>query len=262
MSMGSGKCSGLLECRLPIELQPLKPTLLYQDKITMEKQFQDFLVNDTANVDPMRFVFNLLVAAALSWALAKIYRLKANTLSNRGGFAANFQLLTMTTTLVITVVKTSLALSLGLVGALSIVRFRAAIKEPEELNFLFICIAIGLGLGANQLLLTLLAFVILCASLILRGRFGGAVVSKTGNLHLRYSGDQGFKLDELLPVLEPHCSQLSLSRLDQAGNVSEACFHVVIDTPTSLEAIRVQLNQKFPGIGFTYLDSVPVFDEN
>ena len=51
------------------------------------------------------------------------------------------------------IVKTSLALSLGLVGALSIVRFRAAIKEPEELVYLFLIIAIGLGCGANQLII-------------------------------------------------------------------------------------------------------------
>ena len=47
--------------------------------------------------------------------------------------------------LIITVVKTSLALSLGLVGALSIVRFRSAIKDPEELLYLFFSIAIGIG---------------------------------------------------------------------------------------------------------------------
>jgi hypothetical protein len=52
------------------------------------------------------------------------------------------------------IVKSSLALSLGLVGALSIVRFRAAIKEPEELVYLFLVIAIGLGCGANQLIIT------------------------------------------------------------------------------------------------------------
>jgi Ca2+/Na+ antiporter len=49
------------------------------------------------------------------------------------------------------IVKSSLALSLGLVGALSIVRFRAAIKEPEELVYLFLVITAGLGCGAGQI---------------------------------------------------------------------------------------------------------------
>ena len=68
-------------------------------------------------------------------------------------FSKNFVVLGVTTTIVIMIVKSSLALSLGLVGALSIVRFRAAIKEPEELVYLFLIIAIGLGCGANQLVI-------------------------------------------------------------------------------------------------------------
>ena len=61
-----------------------------------------------------------------------------------------------------------MALSLGLVGALSIVRFRAAIKEPEELVYLFFIIAIGLANGANQFILSIIATVIIVAFLFLR----------------------------------------------------------------------------------------------
>ncbi len=70
--------------------------------------------------------------------------------------------------LIITIVKSSLALSLGLVGALSIVRFRSAIKEPEELAYLFLCIAIGLGLGASQTAITTLAFIVIMGVLMLK----------------------------------------------------------------------------------------------
>ena len=58
------------------------------------------------------------------------------------------------TFLVILIVKSSLALSLGLVGALSIVRFRTPIKEPEELIYLFLAIALGLGYGASPIIPT------------------------------------------------------------------------------------------------------------
>ena len=78
----------------------------------------------------------------------------SSSLSNRKEFSKNFVILAVTTCIVIMIVKSSLALSLGLVGALSIVRFRAAIKEPEELVYLFLIIAIGLGCGANQLIIT------------------------------------------------------------------------------------------------------------
>ena len=74
-------------------------------------------------------------------------------------------MISMITFLIITVVKSSLALSLGLVGALSIIRFRTPVKEPFELSYLFMSIAIGLGYGANQWLPT--SIVIIFSLLVL-----------------------------------------------------------------------------------------------
>ena len=67
-------------------------------------------------------------------------------------------MISLTTMFVIAVIKQSLALSLGLVGALSIIRFRTAIKDPEELANLFFAISIGIGLGANQVEITSISF--------------------------------------------------------------------------------------------------------
>ena len=72
------------------------------------------------------FVINLGLAALLAWVLSVVYARCGSSLSNRRMFGGNFVLLAMTTMLIISIVKSSLALSLGLVGALSIVRFRAA----------------------------------------------------------------------------------------------------------------------------------------
>lgn len=96
------------------------------------------------------FLLNLIVGLILSLLVAWYYEHYGQSLSNRRKFARLLPVLALTTALVISIVKSSLALSLGLVGALSIVRFRTAIKEPEELAFLFIAIAIGLGVGADQ----------------------------------------------------------------------------------------------------------------
>lgn len=93
---------------------------------------------------------NMLLGILLSSATMWFYTRFGKSLSNRARFAQTLPILTLITVLVISVVKSSLALSLGLVGALSIVRFRTAIKEPEELVFLFLAIGIGLGIGADQ----------------------------------------------------------------------------------------------------------------
>lgn len=92
----------------------------------------------------------LIAAGVLAFFIKLLYQRFSKSLSNRENFSSIFIPLTISTALVISVVKSSLALSLGLVGALSIVRFRAAIKDPEELVYLFFCIAIGLTLGADR----------------------------------------------------------------------------------------------------------------
>ncbi|MBW2179093.1 MAG: DUF4956 domain-containing protein [Deltaproteobacteria bacterium] len=92
----------------------------------------------------------LIGGGLLAFFVKLLYQRFSNSISNRENFSSIFIPLTISTALVISVVKSSLALSLGLVGALSIVRFRAAIKDPEELVYLFFCIAIGLTLGADR----------------------------------------------------------------------------------------------------------------
>ena len=113
----------------------------------------NFFINQNIQIDLQGFILSLLCAAILSFLVQLFYIRYSSTLSNRKEFAKIFVVLGVTTCIVIMIVKSSLALSLGLVGALSIVRFRAAIKEPEELVYLFLIIAIGLGCGANQLII-------------------------------------------------------------------------------------------------------------
>ena len=111
----------------------------------MDKNNLDFFLNENININLNNFTVNLLATVILCFVLRQLYIKFSSSLSNKDEFSKNFVILGITTCIVITIVKSSLALSLGLVGALSIVRFRAAIKEPEELVYLFLTITIGLG---------------------------------------------------------------------------------------------------------------------
>jgi len=130
------------------------------------------------------FILNLILAFVLSYILKVFYDRYGSTISNRKILSKNFMVLTITTMIVISIVKSSLALSLGLVGALSIVRFRAAIKEPEELTYLFLCIAIGLGLGANQIIITLIGFISVLIFIFLNNRILNLFSNNKENLEL------------------------------------------------------------------------------
>jgi hypothetical protein len=117
----------------------------------MDKVNLDFFLNKSIQIDLNGFVVSLICSVVLSLLIQIFYIKFSSTLSNRMNFSKNFVLLGATTCIIIVIVKNSLALSLGLVGALSIVRFRAAIKEPEELVYLFMVITVGLGCGAGQI---------------------------------------------------------------------------------------------------------------
>lgn len=160
-----------------------------------EKYIQDF--NDNIPLD--EFVLNILVVAVLVFLLRAFYIRFGTAISNRKRFANNFLPLALGTLLIIMIVKSSIALSLGLVGALSIVRYRAAIKDPEELTYLFITIGLGLAGGANQPILAIVAFALIILLLY---------------IHKLLTGKKGFKHEDRLFV-NIHTDTNDLEKINQ-----------------------------------------------
>ena len=116
--------------------------------------------------------------------------------------------------LVIVIVKSSLALSLGLVGALSIVRFRTPIKEPEDLVYLFIAIGIGLGYGSGQVMITtILSLIILLVVYIWLSKNKIENIL-TYNLVITWS-DKNIDFAELQQIINKYCANLKLVRLEK-----------------------------------------------
>ncbi len=192
------------------------------------KSLLNFFAAQNAEIDILWFVIHFLLTALLSFLLAKAYVKFGNTLSNRVMFGKNFMILSMTTMLIITIVKSSVALSLGLVGALSIIRFRAAIKEPEELSYLFFAIAIGLGMGSQQAVITLVAFAVIALILWLRNMTRSDKVIP--NLYLTIMGDISEGEDmmgSINQVLASQGSDFRLKRLDEKKDSFEFsyCIH-------------------------------------
>lgn len=219
------------------------------------QSFQEYLSTQSLQIEPVNFVINLLVAAVMAYILSLIYVRFGTSLSNRTQFARNFLLMTMTTMLIITIVKSSLALSLGLVGALSIVRFRAAIKEPEELSYLFLAIAVGLGMGADQRIITLMAFVIIGTLMTLRGLMRKS--KERTNLYLTIECDnpKAAPMDRIVETLKKTCAIVHLRRLDESPGRIEASFMVEYDGIEQLEKSRAAIRELDESIRLIYLDN-------
>lgn len=216
--------------------------------------FEQFLTTQSAQILMLEFVINLLLAGVLAYVLSLVYVRYGRSLSNRRSFSGNFVLIAMTTMVIITVVKSSLALSLGLVGALSIVRFRAAIKEPEELAYLFLNIAIGLGLGANQRAVTVIGFAVIVAVIWLR--HWKRQSEDPRNLHLTVSseGAKDISLESVVEILQKHATAVELKRFDGVNGVFESAFDVAIRDINKLSDTKNDLQRLGDDVRVTFID--------
>ena len=200
---------------------------------------------------------NLALSVVLTSVLAWHYVKFGRTLANRRAFARNFLMIGFATVLVISVVKSSLALSLGLVGALSIVRFRTPIKEPEELAYLFFTIAIGLGLGADQRWPTVLATVFVLLVLTARGywKSEGRPANLFLDVEVPTDPDGGPDFATIASHVGPHVRSLDLRRLDVRDGVRLATFYVDCQDDAAVLRVVETLREKLPaGASVSFVD--------
>lgn len=115
-------------------------------------------------------IFDMLIAMILAFAIGMfiflVYKKTYQGVMYSSSFGVTLVALTMITTLVILAVTSNVVLSLGMVGALSIVRFRTAIKEPLDIAFLFWSIAVGIVLAAGIIPLAVFGSIIIGVILI------------------------------------------------------------------------------------------------
>ncbi|WP_136468218.1 DUF4956 domain-containing protein [Flagellimonas onchidii] len=207
----------------------------------------------TDNISILDFLINLMLTLLSAYLLSLIYARFGASLSNRNKLAQTIILLSLTTMIIITIVKSSLALSLGLVGALSIVRFRTAVKEPEELAYFFIAISIGLGFGADQKEVTLIGIVFVFLFIILTRKMNRDNSSQQ-NLILTLTNAKA-KIDEtiILNTLKEYCSEINLKRIDESGEISELALNVQYNSIEDLVKSKDALS-KLGNIDFSFIE--------
>jgi uncharacterized membrane protein YhiD involved in acid resistance len=226
----------------------------------MNRQTLGLFLGEAGDVTVLGFFVNIVLAAICAGILAKVYVRFGRSLSNRPAFAHNFLLIVVTTFLVISIVKSSLALSLGLIGALSIVRFRAAIKEPEELTYLFLAIAIGLGFGANQRVITLGAFVAILILLVVRQRLHPfeQIWEQGSYLNVRSNSQGSVTVNQMIDILERTAESFKIKRVDSDKETVEAVFIVTFRDIAGYNAAERNLRDIDPDVVVNYLDNSSV----
>ncbi len=219
---------------------------------------QNFNLLDNQPLSLLSLAIHLGLGAVFSLVVSWHFKRFGSSLSNRAEFAQILPFILLTTLLIITIVKTSLALSLGLVGALSIVRFRTPIKEPEELAYLFLAIGIGLGFGAGQTAATVLGATGILGLMAMFKRSRTDTHGK--NLFLSIDGrelaeeEQEGCLDRLNELLVKHVVSCDLRRFDARSGSIEATYFVDVAGTDRLSPLIDELRGAFPGFSVTFLD--------
>ena len=172
--------------------------------------FQDILKSSfLENLTTFSFLdaaIALFMAFALGFFIHTVYKKTFSGVLYNDAFNTSLVLLTMLTTFVILAVTSNVVLSLGMVGALSIVRFRTAIKDPLDLVFLFWAIGVGIVLGAGLLPLALLGSFLIGLVLLLFVRGYGEHLSYLLLLHV---SDESVEV-ETLGILKKETKKMSV----------------------------------------------------
>lgn len=215
--------------------------------------FEQYLNDFNSTINIQHFILNVIVVTILSLILKKFYITYGRSVSNRSKFSNNFIPLALGTLLIITVIGSSVALSLGLVGALSIVRFRAAIKDPEELIYLFLVIGLGLTGGANKPILAIVSFIIIMPILFLNSKVNNKsrTLSNSATIHIKTTNTN---VEEVSNLLSPHTDYLKLKRADVSNKRMTASYHCTLNSTHSFDTFITQMKNLDESATVSYID--------
>ena len=135
--------------------------------MTFSDIFKSSFLESVTEFSALDTLIGMVFALAIGLFIFVIYKKTFTGVMYSTGFAMSLVGLSLVTTLVIMAVTSNVVLSLGMVGALSIVRFRAAIKEPMEIVFLFWSLAVGIVIGAGMIPLAVIGSLIIGVILVL-----------------------------------------------------------------------------------------------
>ena len=219
-----------------------------------ELNFSTFATSST--LDFSSLLINIAGVLFCTFLVKIHYRRYFPPLSKSQSMETTFVAIGLVTFLVISVVKSSLALSLGLVGALSIIRFRTPIKEPLELAYLFLVIAIGLGFGADQKATTITAVVVLLIAMVFLMRNKERHNTEMHYIYLTIPNSVTTdRLKDMVSTLGKETDHnIILRRLDQSENSTQITMCVILTNSDQVASISEKLNNLFSPTSLSIVD--------
>ena len=138
-----------------MQTMALLETLSAQNILKQDSGLSAYFAQQLQNLTPMKMVVALAAGLLVGLIIAFVYKKTYRGVLYSPSFSLTLVMLTLITTPVVMCIKSDIALSMGMVGALSIVRFRTAIKDPMDTAYMFWALTMGILLGAELYLIAL-----------------------------------------------------------------------------------------------------------
>ena len=210
----------------------------------------------TGETDYLLVILSLFLCIVSSFILMYVYKNKSNTLSSKIQISPIIPLLSNITFLVILIVKSSLALSLGLVGALSVIRFRTPVKEPEDLAFLFFSIALGIGYGALQIYSTSIIFLILILMIWFFLSNKKENITNDFNIVIECDLEKNQEyFDKILELLKVNCKEANLVKIEKEMKIVILYYRVSFGNADNIKSLMSVLDKEFKEIKFSFYEN-------
>lgn len=199
------------------------------------------LSQDVTLFTPVDTILFLAIAFGLGMFIYFIYKLTYSGVMFSRSFGVSLVVLSMISTFIILAVTSNVVLSLGMVGALSIVRFRSAIKDPLDIVYLFWSLSVGIVLGAKQYFLAILGSLIIGGILVLLAKLGRS--GKDYIIILEFSSENAEQ--NAVSVVKENTKRMSIKTKTVAGVGIESTYAVSL---TEGEAELVNKLKAIPGV--------------
>ena len=194
-------------------------------------------------------VVNLSVALLCGMFISWLYRCTYRGPGYSVGFVNSIILLAMITSIVIMVIGNSLARAFGLVGAMSIIRFRTAIKDTQDIVYVFFGLSVGLAAGVGYHKIAVLGTLFIGIILYLLSKYGWSASKHKEYLLQFYYSSNGDETPSYLPVLKKHCRHhkvINVKSVD-SGDTLELSYYIRLKEDDKSNRLVGDLRQ-LPGV--------------
>jgi hypothetical protein len=210
----------------------------------METLLNTNITNEARGTSFLEFVYSLALVLFFSSITGIVYNKYGKSISNKKTFSSFFIMFSVSIFLIFSIIKSSIVLSLGLVGALSVVRFRNAIKDTEQIMYLLLLISISISLAANQYLFVTISLVVLIIIILIKD----LLTKEAENNHfINIKLENAKKLDELFNILKKH-SSYKITGLEYLNEI----YHVNIIILSLNEKNLTQVTNELKDIGLSF----------